>query len=179
MADACLVQGSLAEPQSRFAFEWGVLLQLGDDLQDVCEDMQRGSMTLFSRAATGGSLLDGLTIQLLHFSEHVGRLMDELPQGEAAFKGLLKMSWRSLIVAAVADSHEFFSAGFLREAERFSPFRFEFLRARKARLASRQGVYARLFGTLLDSTQVSIDGLPSPHQWADWTVEPDFDVVES
>jgi hypothetical protein len=183
LADACLVHGSLAEQQSRFAFEWGVLLQLGDDLQDVAEDMQRGSMTLFSRAAAADRLLDGLTVQLLNFSEHVGRLMDDLPEVEADYKGLLKMSWRSLIIAAVADSHRFFSAGFLREAERYSPFRFEFLRARKARLASRQGLYARLFGSLLDSREVSMDGLPSPHQWADSATEPDFDaafnVVES
>ncbi|HEX4230311.1 MAG TPA: hypothetical protein VHZ07_16665 [Bryobacteraceae bacterium] len=177
LADACLVRGSLTAQESQFGFEWGVLLQLGDDLQDVGEDMERGSMTLFSRAAADGRLLDGLTIQLSNFSEHVGRLMDELPQGEAAFKGLLKMSWRSLIVAAVADSHKFFSAAFLREAERFSPFRFEFLRARKARLSSRQGVYTRLFGTLLDSSRVSIDGLPSPHQPADWAAEPDFEAA--
>lgn len=177
LADACLVHGSLTQQESQFGFEWGVLLQLGDDLQDVGEDMQRGSMTLFSRAATAGKMLDGLTIQLMNFSEHVGRRMDELPEGEQAFKGLLKMSWRSLIVAAVADSHRYFSDGFLREAERFSPFRFEFLRARKARLSSRQGVYARLFGALLDSSQVSIDGLPSPHQWADWAAEPEFDAA--
>ena len=37
LADACLANGWLSEQQSRFAFEWGVLLQLGDDLQDVRE----------------------------------------------------------------------------------------------------------------------------------------------
>jgi hypothetical protein len=38
LADACLAYGSLAKEESRFAFEWGVLLQAGDDLQDVRED---------------------------------------------------------------------------------------------------------------------------------------------
>ena len=47
LADACMARGWLNEEESRFAFDWGVLLQLGDDLQDVREDMQRGSMTLF------------------------------------------------------------------------------------------------------------------------------------
>ena len=41
------------------------------------------------------------------------------------------MSWRSLIIGAVANSHEFFSPAFLEEAERWSPFRFAFLRARE------------------------------------------------
>ncbi len=64
-------------------------------------------------------------------------------QGTAMLKNLLRTSWRSLIVGAVADSHEFFSAEFLREMEQCSPFRFEFLRARRGRLASREGLFAR------------------------------------
>jgi hypothetical protein len=166
LADACLAYGSLTERESRFAFEWGVLLQLGDDLQDVREDLRRGSMTLFSLAAAEGRPLDELTIQLLKFSEHVGRRMEELPGGGAVFKGLLTMSWKSLIIAAVADSREFFSAAFLREAEHFSPFRFEFLRTRKDRLASKKGLYDKMFGALLESSEESNDGLPSPLKWA-------------
>lgn len=150
LADACLANGSLNQEESRFAFEWGVLLQLGDDLQDVKDDMRRGSTTLFSRAAAAGVPLDGLTIQLLNFSDRVGRQMDELPDGSATLKELLKMSWQSLIVRAVADSQEFFSSSFVREAERRSPFRFGFLRARNGRLASRQGLYKALFEALLE-----------------------------
>lgn len=69
LADACLAHGWLSGEESRFSFEWGVLLQLGDDLQDVGEDLRRGSLTLFSRAALQGSPLDSLVIQLLSFSE--------------------------------------------------------------------------------------------------------------
>jgi hypothetical protein len=151
LADACLARGYLSEQESRFSFEWGVLLQLGDDLQDVREDLQRGSVTLFSRAAALGTPLDSLATQLLSFSERVAVRMDDLPCGSAAFKDLLRMSWRSLIVGAVADSHQFFSAKFLREAEQSSPFRFEFLRARRKRLASREGLYATLFEAFLEA----------------------------
>ncbi len=151
LADACLARGSMTTAESRFGFEWGVLLQLGDDLQDVREDLRRGSMTLFSRAVAAGQPLDALTIQLLRFSEHVGTTMETLHGGSPAFKELLKMSWRSLIIGAVADSHQFFSAAFLREAEKYSPFGFEFLRARKERMASRQGLHAKLFNALLES----------------------------
>jgi hypothetical protein len=151
LADACLAYGSMTTAESRFAFEWGVLLQLGDDLQDVREDLQRGSMTLFSRAAAAGRPLDALTVQLLKFAEHVTRRMEELPNGTAPFKKLLAMSWRSLIIGAVADSRDCFSAAFLREAEKFSPFGFDFIRARKDGLASRQGLQAKLFNALLES----------------------------
>jgi hypothetical protein len=125
-------------------------LQLGDDLQDVHEDLRRGSVTLFSRAAAQGVPLDGLAIRLLNFSEAVGTRMDLLPHGTSTLKELLKMSWRSLIVRAVADSHEFFSPQFLEEAESRSPFRFEFLRVRQDRLTSRQGLYTKLFDAFLE-----------------------------
>ena len=88
LADACLARGWLNEQESRFAFEWGVLLQLGDDLQDLREDMRRGSETLFSRAAALGQPLDDLVIHLLNFSEHVGDRMDDLPNGDKKFKEL-------------------------------------------------------------------------------------------
>jgi hypothetical protein len=150
LADACLARGGLSEQESRFAFDWGVLLQLGDDLQDVREDLQRDSVTLFSHAAAVGTPLDNLATQLLGFSEQVGARMDELPCGSEMLKDLLRTSWRSLIVGAVADSHEFFSPEFLRETEESSPFRFEFLRERREQLASREGLYATLFEAFLE-----------------------------
>jgi hypothetical protein len=156
LADACLIRGWLTEAESSFAFEWGVLLQLGDDLQDLREDMRRGSETLFALAAASGKPLDDAAIQLLRFSEHVGRRMNELPSGSLALKELLKMSWRSLITRAIADSHEFFSPGFVREAERCSPFRFDFLRRRSARLASRHGLYEAIIN---DAGSVTPAGL--------------------
>jgi hypothetical protein len=163
LADACLAQGWLNSEESRFAFEWGVLLQLGDDLQDVRDDLRRGSLTLFSRAALQGIPLDSLVIQLLNFSENVGARMDSLPNGTPMFKKLLRMSWRSLILGAVANSHEFFTPDFLDQAERWSPFRFAFLRARNERLASRQGLYATLFDAFLESPKSeAFDPYPQP-----------------
>ena len=162
LADACLARGWLTDDEHRFAFEWGVLLQLGDDLQDVREDMQRGSVTLFSRAAALGQPLDALVIQLLGFSERVGERMDHLPNGSPVLKALLRMSWRSLILGAVADSYQFFSPEFLEQAERCSPFRFGFLRARRERLTSRQGLYATLFDAFLEASDEDDGELPLP-----------------
>lgn len=81
LADACLVQPELKPEESRFSFQWGVLLQLGDDLQDVAEDLQRGSLTLFTLAARQGQPLDGLVRQLLCFSERVADMMENLQFG--------------------------------------------------------------------------------------------------
>jgi hypothetical protein len=150
LADGCLARGWLNEEESRVSFEWGVVLQLGDDLQDVREDMLRGSVTLFSGPAARGELLDDRVRQLLTFSERVSDRIARLPSGSATLKGLLRMSWRSLILMAVAASHEYFSAEFLAQAERFSPFRFGFLRERREKLTGRQGLYAMLFEAFLE-----------------------------
>ena len=163
LTNACLVRGTLEAEESRFSFEWGALLQLGDDLQDVCEDLQRGSVTLFSLAATLGSPLDDLVIQLLNFSERVGSRMDALPNGSRTLKELLKMSWRSLIFGAVADSYEYFTPRFLEEAERCSPFRFSFLRRKRKRLIHQQGLYAVLFDAFLEAPERDDNELPLPN----------------
>jgi hypothetical protein len=149
VADACLARGSLSGLESQFAFEWGVLLQLGDDLQDLRDDLRRGSTTLFTLTAASGQRLDRVALQLLGFSGKVSTHMDALPYGAPNLKNLLKMSWRSLILRAIADSHEFFSPGFLHETERFSPFRFHFLRKRSNRLASAHGLYTSMFNDVL------------------------------
>lgn len=161
LADACLARGWLSEAESRFAFDWGVLLQLGDDLQDVREDLLRGSMTLFSGAVARGGQLDDRVLQLLNFAECVSERMDGLACGTATLKGLLRMSWRSLILMAVAESHTYFSAEFLEEAEMFSPFRFVFLRERRQKLARRRGLYAMLFDALVAPVQDETE-LPAP-----------------
>ena len=162
MADACLSHGWLSPQESRFSFEWGVLLQLGDDLQDVRQDLARGSVTLFSRAAAAGIPLDALVMQLIRFSERVGAQMDDLPNGSEMLRELLRMSWRSLIIGAIAESYEFFTPQFLEEAERCSPFRYGFLRARNKKLSSRQGLYTTLFDAFLEAPDDGEDDLPLP-----------------
>jgi hypothetical protein len=162
VADACLARGSLSSQESRFAFLWGVLLQLGDDLQDIHEDMRRGSFTLFSRAAVLGIPLDRLADQLLSFSDYVASEMDGLPNGNTMLRNLLRMSWRSLIVNAIADSRRFFTRAYLAEVERSSPFRFRFLRARRKHLTRRRGLYESLFDAFLDQGDEPEIALPIP-----------------
>jgi hypothetical protein len=150
LADAYLVRGSLTALQAEFTFAWGVLLQLGDDLQDIGEDLQRGSLTAFTRAVRAGTPLDTLVAQLLNFSDIVFARLDALPHGDAFFKDLLRMSWRSLILMAVAQYCAFFSAEFAAGLEAHSPFRFPFLRARRERLMRREGLVEGLYQIVLD-----------------------------
>jgi hypothetical protein len=162
LADACLVQPALTPEQGRFSFDWGVLLQLGDDLQDVAEDLQRGSLTLFTLAIREGRPLDGLVRQLLHFSERVSGQMEELENGSGALKELMRTSWRLLILMAAADALPFFTRDFLAELEPCSGFRFGFLRKRKEKLAVRKTLYAPLFDAFLEDNAGEERTMPLP-----------------
>jgi hypothetical protein len=144
LTDACLAHGSLNEEESSFAFLWGVLLQLGDDLQDVREDWQNGSATVFTRALASGTPLDAPVAQLLNFSHKVGAEMEMLPNASPVLQNLMKRSWQSLITCAVAESHKLFTPAFLRKVETSSPFRFNFLREHRARLARQQYLWPTL-----------------------------------
>ncbi len=93
LADACLARGWVSEQESQLAFDWGALLQLGDDLQDVREDLRHGSATLFTNTVANGEPLDAIVRQLLNFSERVGAEMDEFTHGSPALKNLLRTSW--------------------------------------------------------------------------------------
>ena len=160
LADACLARPWLTAEEISFSFDWGVLLQLGDDLQDVQEDLERGSVTLFTLAAGRGMELDDLVRQLLHLSQVVADRMDPLPHGTATMKRLLRMSWRSLILMAVANAHRFCSAAFMAELEECSGFRFDFLRARNQKLDDRDGLFPRIFEAFLEAGDGGWGGVP-------------------
>jgi hypothetical protein len=87
-----------------------------------------------------------------------------LPNGTTALKELLRMSWRSLILMAVADAQPFFSRAFLAELESSSPFRFDFLRARNEKLAGRQALYATLFDAFMEAGSDDRSDLPMPRE---------------
>jgi len=162
LANACLSRGWLDEQEVLLSFEMGTLLQLGDDLQDLRDDLTRGSATLFTAAALRGTPLDSLVAQLLNFHHRVAFRMNSLPHGSPTLKRLLRMSWRSLILGAVAQAHEFFSPEFLSELEDTSPLRFAFLRERGERLASRKSLYRTLFDAFLEAPEVWDGKTPLP-----------------
>ncbi|HEY3626581.1 MAG TPA: hypothetical protein VGL00_09860 [Terracidiphilus sp.] len=163
LADAFLAAGTLSEAEARFAFNWGVLLQLGDDLQDLGDDLRRQSATLFTRAVRRREPLDALVNRLLAFSDRIAAGMDELPHSTPMLRKLLPMSWRSLIVEAVADARPCFTRRFLRELELTSPFRLKFLRKRHRRLRRRRGMYESLFDTMVEARDDQTARVPLPN----------------
>ena len=144
LADANLAAGSLTECEARFAFNWGVLLQLGDDLQDISSDRARGSRTLFTQTAIQGPL-DQLTNRTFHFSRIVMEQMSGLPNASGILKQLLARSCQLLLIRNAANASQSYTGTYMAALETYSPFGFDFLRDREQRFIRRQRSYSRLF----------------------------------
>lgn len=148
LADACLAAGCLSRDEARFAFQWGVVLQLGDDLQDLRSDGRDGSLTLYTQAARHEPL-DALTNRTLQFGRRVMAGMDKLRNGKPILKELLRRSSQMLLIRSAAGVRELYTGEYLEKLERYSPFGFEFMRRREQELASRTREYGRLFEELI------------------------------
>ncbi|MDQ2776715.1 MAG: hypothetical protein M3Y57_17620 [Acidobacteriota bacterium] len=145
VADAYLATGTPTFKEVSFAFNWGVLLQLSDDLQDLRADCRAGSVTVFSKAVSNRESLDELTNRTFHFSEKVLGTAENLAGGSGILKQLLTASSRSLLIRSVACLAEYYADGYARELEAYSPFRFGFLRSRERQFSKRQRAMRQLF----------------------------------
>jgi hypothetical protein len=148
LADAYLAAGSLTDCEARFAFAWGVLLQMADDLDDLPLDREAGFLNLFSQAAEREPL-DEITNRTLNFGQGVTQLMYALPKGSASIKELLRRNSGSLIIRAAARSPELYTKGYLAELETYSPLSFQFLRQRHQRGSANAEHYAKFFEAFL------------------------------
>jgi hypothetical protein len=171
VADARLASATISPEAERFAFFWGVFLQLADDLQDLREDLNSGATTLFTRAVEREPL-DALTARTLHFGSQVMRQMDRLPHGPVAggvedwtgpLKDLIRTSSRTVVIRSAGELEEFYSPDCLSTLERYSPCRFAFLRERRKQMAGRRAATGRLFEAFLagDDDEPAFPLLPS------------------
>ena len=122
LADLYLVAGQATPGLERFAFGYGVFLQLLDDLQDVAADATAGHQTLFTRAARRGPL-DQATARLARFIDRVLDDAEILAGPEAADrKDLVRRGCQNLLVGTIADQPRRFTRAFRRAVERQWPF---------------------------------------------------------
>jgi hypothetical protein len=107
LADGYLAKGQLTAEQAHFAFGWGVLLQLADDLQDVGEDLVAGTVTLFS---DGSDPLDLVTNRVFQFGNKVfdGLNAFRVP-GLDPLKQLIRQSAATLLITAAGVAHNLYS----------------------------------------------------------------------
>ena len=147
LADGYLAAGLLTQEQEDFAFGWGVLLQLADDLQDVMEDLAAGTATIFTE--TPNEPLDVVTNRVFEFSELVFAGLDtfQAPSIEP-LKQLIQQSAAILLITAAGAANEFHTRAYIQALERHSPFRFGFVREHRQYFYGSGGLVGRCVAAL-------------------------------
>lgn len=152
LTDAYLVRGHLTLEQADFMFGYGVLLQLMDDIQDLPDDLARGHNTIATEHAAVGSL-DAMVSRLWCFA--VKRLGGE-PGSDAIspepVNRLILGNCKRILFHTIALKPEFCSKRFVAMLEGYSPFSFDFLRARAKSLV---GEWERVVSSLMRTHHVS------------------------
>jgi len=137
LADLYLVRGAATMAQERFAFGYGVFLQLLDDLQDVTTDSAAGHHTLFTLAAEAGRL-DDLTTRLMNFIDVV---LDRERAGARAETSdcldLVRRNCHCMLAAVISAQPSMFSRRFRRSVERQWPLSFRAMRRLRRRAQQR------------------------------------------
>ncbi len=125
LADGFLVKGDLTQREAEFCFNYGVLLQLADDLQDCQADYESRHQTFFSEDYRNANL-DQKVNQLIRFAKGVFNnfFNNEDPEG---MEHLLLGNTTLLILGSVLLNPSCFSKAYLQWAERRYPVSMEFL----------------------------------------------------
>ncbi len=147
LADGYLAAGTLTREQADFAFGWGVLLQLADDLQDVAEDLNAGTATIFTE--TLSQPLDVVTNRVFEFGESVFAGLDAFPApGVDPLKQLIRQSAATLLITAAGAAHQLHTRAYIQDLEWHSPFRFGFVREHRQYFYGSGGLVGRCVAAL-------------------------------
>lgn len=126
IVDGNLIRGEMTKSEEMFSWGYGFLLQLGDDLQDIKDDLKNNHTTIMSQLAEKYYLdaivnkLINLTIKVVDDAEcFVCKNANEL-------KELIKNNCIYMILFAIVDNKEYFSQEYLECVKNYLPFTIEF-----------------------------------------------------
>lgn len=109
LADAYLIAGYLTKDQIYFAFMYGVILQLADDIQDIDSDLKQNHFTVMNVQGTLG-LLDTMLHKLLNFIDYFGeQYYEQTTNAQVALKELTMESIQLLLFEALMKSRRYIS----------------------------------------------------------------------
>lgn len=122
IADGYLVCGELSTEEEIFAYGYGFLLQLCDDLQDVKCDLENNHMTIISQLA-GKYPLDKVVNKLIN-------IIIEIVDSASCFKGdniqelkeLIKDNCITMLLFAIVSNKEYFTKDYIKYITSYLPF---------------------------------------------------------
>jgi hypothetical protein len=122
LADAFLVRGELTDDEASFAYAYGIILQLADDLQDLCEDLKNHHVTPYNRRS-GEDSLDNFFNKHQNYTLHfLTNTFQTSTDKQRAIKQLLDKSLELLLFGGVCDNRKCFSSSFIKQFMKRSRF---------------------------------------------------------
>ena len=126
IADGNLIRGEMTKSEELFSYGYGFLLQLGDDLQDIKDDMENNHITIMSQLA-GKYELDAVANKLINLTLKV---VDDAEcfvcKNSTELKELIKNNCIYMVLFAIVDNKEYFSKDYIDNIEVYLPFTLEY-----------------------------------------------------
>lgn len=152
LADGYLVAGKLTRQQEQALFGYGVYLQLLDDIQDVKEDTQASTKTMFSCLPEND--LGVFVNQTVHFGRVVLNEMRCFPGlKNNTFLDLMNRSIEMMVIESVGLNHTWYSTDYLAALEKHSPLHFGFVREKRSQSKSQRFA---MFQKYFDSAKIKV-----------------------
>lgn len=130
LADGYLVAGRLTTEQQQALFGYGVYLQLLDDIQDVKEDAEASTKTMYSCMPehSRGNYVN----KTIHFGRQALQEMKCFEKsGNDSFLDLMNRSIEAMMIESVGLYPTVYTPDYLGELERYSPISFAFVRRKR------------------------------------------------
>ncbi len=146
LADGYLVAGKMTQQQEQALFGYGIYLQLLDDIQDLKEDSDADTKTMFS--CVDRDNLGDFVNQTINFGRATLQEMECLPgAANSEFLDLMNRSIEMMIIESVGLNNSWYAEDYLVELERYSPLHFGFVREKRTHSKSQRfAVFQKYFG---------------------------------
>lgn len=144
VADGMLINGEMSEQEFAFCVEFGFLLQIADDIQDMIEDQEVHHYTLPS-IAKNKLEREELVHQLLSFTEAVVT-PSICPKEELL--SFIKENCKQLILFSVMKSKNKYTGHFITQMKKRMPVRLSFLKAMSEEMEGRN-ILAQLMDSVI------------------------------
>lgn len=155
LADGYLVAGNLPKEQEQALFGYGIYLQLLDDIQDIKEDEQANTKTMFSGLSE--KELPQMINKTIHFGRQTLNEMQCFPGlKNKRFLDLMNKSIETMTIESVGLNNNYYSAEFIDRLEKHSPLHFSFIHEKRAQSKSQRFV---LFQKYFDSVPIDNVGV--------------------
>jgi len=122
LVDAYLIRGELSDDEASFAYGYGIILQLADDLQDIIEDLKNHHDTPYNQHSIREPLND-LYQKHENFIKHfMSNIFQTSTKKQRALYQLLERSLGLLLFGGVCENRKCFTKKFLKDYYKRSLF---------------------------------------------------------